>query len=87
MLATSVGSAQDVEFRAVGGAWTAACRVGGAPRDRRVPRVLHGLFEVDFLRGHVAHFDADLNVDWTRLLPCPAVFEEVSMRGAMPPAR
>ena len=68
---------QNVEFRAV--------VAPGLQRAEAVVPHATGAFlvsstvlpESNLLRGHVAHFDGDLNVDWTRLLPCPAVFEEV----------
>ena len=69
--------AQNTEFRAV--------VAPGLQRAEAVVPHATGAFlvsstvlpESNLLRGHVAHFDAELNVDWTRLLPCPAVFEEV----------
>ena len=69
--------AQNTEFRAV--------VAPGLQRAEAVVPHATGAFlvsstvlpESNLLRGHVAHFDAELNGDWTRLLPCPAVFEEV----------
>ena len=33
--------------------------------------------DTELLRGYVVHYDSELNVDWSRLLPCPALLEEV----------
>lgn len=74
---SNVGFSQDVEFRAV--------VAPGLQRAEAVVPHATGAFlvsstklpESNLLRGHVVHFDADLNVDWSTLLPCPALYEEV----------
>ena len=60
------------------GAWTAACRGGGASRHGRIFGVLHGSCQNQTSSAATWRIlTPELNVDWTRLLPCPAVFEEV----------
>ena len=88
-LAVFVGESfgQDVEFRAV--------VAPGLQRAEAVVPHATGAFlvsstvlpESNLLRGYVAHFDADLNVDWTGFCPAPPSSKKFSMRGAMPPAR
>lgn len=75
-LSNSAG-AQEAQFRAVGGP--------GLERGEVVVPHATGAFlvcnsklpEVDLLRGYIVHYDSDLNVDWTRLLPCPALLQDV----------
>ena len=81
LVATSWGTptarAQEAQFRAVGGP--------GLERGEVVVPHATGAFlvcnsklpEVDLLRAYLVHYDSDLNVDWTRLLPCPALLQEV----------
>ena len=74
---TGVVWAQVGQFRAVGGP--------GLERGEVVVPHATGAFlvcnsklpEVDLLRAYLVHYDSELNVDWTRLLPCPALLQEV----------
>ena len=76
-LGATLGHAQEAQFRAVGGP--------GLERGKVV--VPHGtgaflvcnskLPEVDQLRAYLVHYDTNLDVDWTTLLPCNASLQEV----------
>jgi hypothetical protein len=71
-IASVVGAFGQAEFRAVGGP--------GLERGEVVVPHSTGAFLVatsklegtDIVRGYLVHYDADLNVDWTRLLPTSA---------------
>lgn len=77
MCLASSTHAQEVQFRAVGGP--------GLERGEAVVPHATGAFlvcnsklpEVDLVRGYLVHYDSELNVDWTRLLPCQSLRQEV----------
>lgn len=75
MMGSSYG--QEAQFRAVGGPGLERGEVV-VPHETGAFLICNSkLPEVDLLRGYVVHYDNQLDVNWTRLLPCSALLQEV----------